>query len=147
MTTTVDPENSQPGSTRPEDTRIEGTVFTPRQVGMLKVAVVLMGILLLAGLAAVIAGMIFQASKVGKKGPDAAAVPAAVAPAEPGASEPDASGAPEVLTIPDVGEVLSMSLDGHRLALHVRSGDDRQIVVVDLRTGKIISRVTIDKGR
>lgn len=145
MTTTVDPENSAAGvsgpkTTRPEDERIEGTVFTPRQVGMLKVAVVVMGVMLLAGLAAVIAGMIFQASKVGKKSPDASAVPAAVSAAVPAAV------APEALTIPPGGEVVSMSLDGDRLALHVRAGEDAEIVVVDLRTGKVISRVKIDKG-
>ncbi|ODS00374.1 hypothetical protein AUC68_00975 [Methyloceanibacter methanicus] len=88
MTTAVDPEN-----TPLEDRRIEGTVFTPRQVRLLKIAVVVMGLLLLAGLAAVIAGMIFQASKVGKKAP----------PPAPAVSAPVLSGALSALTIPEAG--------------------------------------------
>lgn len=67
MTTAVDPDN----------TPIEGTVFTPRQVRLLKIAVVTMGLMLLAGLGAVIVGMIYQASKVGKT-PVSAASPAAL---------------------------------------------------------------------
>ncbi|ODR97208.1 hypothetical protein AUC70_13200 [Methyloceanibacter stevinii] len=144
MTTTVDPEKSQANTPRPADERIEGTVFTPRQVGMLKVAVVVMGVMLLAGLAAVIAGMIFQASKVGKK--SAADAPAAAAAPDPVAMEPVASGALEALSIPGDAQVVSMSLDGHFLALHVRWRDDAEIVVVDMRTGKVVSRLNIDKG-
>ena len=145
MTTTVDPENSPAKTPRPEDVRIEGTMFTPRQVGMLKIAVVLMGVLLLAGFAAVIAGMIFQASKVGKKTP--AEAPAAAAAPDPVAMERAASVALEALTIPGDGEVVSMSLDGHRLALYVRSRQNSEIVVVDLTTGKVVSRVKIDKDQ
>lgn len=143
MTTTVDPENSAAKTTRPEDERIEGTVFTPRQVGMLKIAVVVMGIMLLAGLAAVIAGLIYQASKVGKKTPEA---PVAASAPEPVSLERAASGALEALSIPGDGEVVSMSLDGQRLALYVRSREDAEIVIVDLTTGKVVSRVKIDKG-
>jgi hypothetical protein len=39
-----------------------------------------------------------------------------------------------------------MSLDRQRLALYVRSREDAEIVVVDLMTGKVVSRVKIDKG-
>ncbi|BAQ18363.1 hypothetical protein [Methyloceanibacter caenitepidi] len=143
MTTTVDPENSAAKTTRPEDERIEGTVFTPRQVGMLKIAVVVMGILLLAGFAAVIAGLIYQASKVGKKVPAEATV--AAPPPDPVAMERAASSALQALSIPGDGEVVSMSLDGQRLALYVRSREEAEIVVVDLTTGKVVSRVKIDK--
>lgn len=144
MTTTVDPENSPAETPRPEDVRIEGTVLTPRQVGKLKIAVVVMGVLLLAGLAAVIAGLIYQASKVGKKTP--AEATAAAPPPAPVSSERAASSALQALSIPGDGEVVSMSLDGQRLALYVRSREEAEIVVVDLTTGKVVSRVKIDKG-
>ena len=147
MTTTVDPENSQSGSTLPEDTPIEGTVFTPRQVGMLKIAVVVMGVLILAALAALIVGMIYQASKIGGK-TTSAAPPAHVAPAaapERIATSPATAITPEALVIPGLADVISMSLDGDRLALHVRMGDDAEIVVVEIATGKVLSRIRIDK--
>jgi hypothetical protein len=144
MTTTVDPENSPAETPRPEDVPIEGTVLTPRQVGKLKIAVVVMGVLLLAGLAAVIAGLIYQASKVGKKTP--AEATAAAPPLDPVSSERAASSALQALSIPGDGEVVSMSLDGQRLALYVRSREEAEIVVVDLTTGKVVSRVKIDKG-
>ena len=132
MTTAVDPEN-----TPIEDTPIEGTVFTPRHVRLLKIAVVVMGIMILAGLAAVIAGMIFQASKLGKKTPKH--VPAATAPV--------LSGALSALTIPEGGEVASMALDGGRLAVHLRTPGGSEIAIVDIATGKVLTRVKIDTGR
>lgn len=152
MTTTVDPENAEaptrrPEELRPEDTPIEGTVLTPRHVGMLKVAVVVMGIMLLVGLAALIVGLVYQASKVGGETPPAApaaAVPAPPAPADPIAMAPAASGALPALDIPQGANVVSMSLDGQRLALHVRSREKAEIVVVDLRTGKVVSRLNIE---
>lgn len=131
MTTAVDPEN-----TPLEDRRIEGTVFTPRQVRLLKIAVVVMGLLLLAGLAAVIAGMIFQASKVGKKTPGA----------PPAVSAPVLSGALSALTIPEGGEVALLALDGDRLAVHVRWPDGGEIAILDLATGNVVSRVPIERA-
>ncbi|MEM7398555.1 MAG: hypothetical protein AAF354_06400 [Pseudomonadota bacterium] len=139
MTKPVDPENLAP-----EDTPIEGTVLTPRQVGMLKVAVVVMGIMLLAGLAAVIAGMIYQASKIGTE--PSAPAQAAVAAPDPIALEPTKPGVPHTLDIPGDANVVSMSLDGHRLALHLRSRDSAGIVVIDLNSGKVVSRLKIESA-
>ena len=132
MTTAVDPENTPIG-----DTRIEGTVFTPRHVRLLKIAVVVMGIMILAGLAAVIAGMIFQASKLGKKTPKQ--VPAATAPV--------LSGALSALTIPEGGEVASVALDGDRLAVHLKTPGGSEIAIVDIATGKVLTRVKIETGQ
>ena len=134
----VDPENLAP-----EDTPIEGTVFTPRQVGRLKIAVVLMGILLLAGFAAVIGGMIYQASKMGQKAPSAGSaisIPQTVpmAPASPGK--------PPAFDIPEGWNVVSMALDGDRLALYIRSPEGAEIVVVDIRSGTVVSRVKIERA-
>ncbi|MDJ0514194.1 MAG: hypothetical protein QNJ62_12205 [Methyloceanibacter sp.] len=142
MTKPVDPENLAS-----EDTPIEGTVLTPRQVGMLKVAVVVMGIMLLAGLAALIVGMIYQASKIGNKPStpiSSTPAPATVAAPDPIALEPTKPGAPHALDIPRNANVVSMSLDGHRLALHVRSRDAAEIVIVDLNSGRVVSRLKIE---
>ena len=44
---------------------VPGTVFTPRQVRILKVAVIAMGILLVGGFAFVLAAIVYQASRPG----------------------------------------------------------------------------------
>ena len=126
MTTAVDPDN----------TPIEGTVFTPRQVRLLKIAVVTMGLMLLAGLGAVIVGMIYQASKVGKK-PVSAADPAAL---ESGIADAGA------LTVPEGSKVSSMALDGNRLAVHLTTPEGGEIAIVDLTTGRVLSRITLQTG-
>ena len=127
MTTAVDPDN----------TPIEGTVFTPRQVRLLKIAVVTMGLMLLAGLGAVIVGMIYQASKVGKT-PVSAASPAAL---ESGIADAGA------LTVPEGSKVSSMALDGNRLAVHLTTPEGGEIAIVDLTTGTVLSRIKLQTGR
>ena len=42
---------------------VPGTVFTPRQVRMLKIAVIVMGVLLVGGFAFVLAAIVYQASR------------------------------------------------------------------------------------
>ena len=50
----------------PDNTPLPGTVFTPRQVRVLKIAVIVMGILLVGGFAFVLAAIVYQASKGGQ---------------------------------------------------------------------------------
>ena len=45
-------------ASEPESSTVPGTVFTPRQVRMLKIAVIVMGVLLVGGFAFVLAAMI-----------------------------------------------------------------------------------------
>ena len=52
----------------PDNTPLPGTVFTPRQVRVLKIAVIVMGILLVGGFAFVLAAIVYQASKGGQSG-------------------------------------------------------------------------------
>jgi len=47
----------------PDNTPLPGTVFTPRQVRVLKIAVIVMGLLLVGGFAFVLAAIVYQASK------------------------------------------------------------------------------------
>ena len=42
---------------------VPGTVFTPRQVRILKIAVIVMGVLLVGGFAFVLAAIVYQASR------------------------------------------------------------------------------------
>ena len=50
-------------SSEPDNTPLPGTVFTPRQVRVLKIAVIVLGILLVGGFAFVLAAIVYQASR------------------------------------------------------------------------------------
>ena len=50
----------------PDNTPLPGTVFTPRQVRVLKIAVIVMGLLLVGGFAFVLAAIVYQASGGGQ---------------------------------------------------------------------------------
>lgn len=111
-----------------DNTPLPGTVFTPRQVRVLKIAVIVMGILLVGGFAFVMAAIVYQASKLGDKKTPAPAV----------AAVPDAA-----LALPPGATVTSMALDGDRLALHLQTGAGPEIAVIDVTTGKVLSRIKI----
>lgn len=113
-----------------DNTPLPGTVFTPRQVRVLKIAVIVMGILLVGGFAFVMAAIVYQASKLGDK--------KTAAPAPAVAAAPDAA-----LALPPGATVTSMALDGDRLALHLQTGAGPEIVVIDVTTGKVLSRIKI----
>ncbi len=112
----------------PDNTPLPGTVFTPRQVRVLKIAVIVMGLLLVGGFAFVLAAIVYQAAKGGQ---DAAAPVASL-------SEVEAE-----LPLPKDATITSMSLDGGRLALHLHSAAGPEIVVLDLGSGKVISRIRL----
>jgi hypothetical protein len=113
-------------ASEPDNTPLPGTVFTPRQVRVLKFAVIVMGILLVGGFAFVLAAIVYQASRGGQS---------SVAPtAEPAAAE---------LQLPKDASITAMSLDGDRLALHLTSANGPEIVVIDLKTGKTLARIEI----
>ena len=113
----------------PDNTPLPGTVFTPRQVRVLKLAVIVMGALLVGGFAFVMAAIVYQASELGEK--QGSAAPAAV-------PRPETS-----LVIPEGATVTSLALDGNRLALHLQSSTGPEIVVIDVTTGKVLSRIEL----
>ena len=113
----------------PDNTPLPGTVFTPRQVRVLKIAVITMGILLVGGFAFVLAAIVYQASRGGQSGAGGGG-------AVPGALETE-------LAIPKDATVTSLSLDGDRVALHLNSAAGPEIAVVDLKTGKVIARIRL----
>jgi len=101
---------------------------------MLKIAVIVMGILLVGGFAFVIAVIAYQASNLGHDRPAATAT----------ATVP---GVETALTIPEGATVTSMALDGDRLALHLKSNAGTEIAVIDLTTGKVISRIRLNANK
>jgi hypothetical protein len=114
-----------------QDDKLPGTVFSGRQVRILKIAVIAMGILLVGGFAFVLAAIVYQASHA--KQDVAVPLPAANLGATPMIELPVGPGA----------DLTAMSLDGDRLALHLNGADGPEIVVVDLGSGKIVARVKL----
>jgi hypothetical protein len=119
-------------ASEPDNTPLSGTVFSPRQVSMLKIAVIVMGILLVGGFGLVMATIVYQASKLGETSAGASA-PAAVA-----------QGA---LGLPKDATVMSMALDGNRLALHLKSSAGSEIAVIDVRSGQVLSRIRLNADK
>ena len=112
----------------PDNSPLPGTVFTPRQVRVLKIAVIVMGLLLVGGFAFVLAAIVYQASRGGQDKAVTAAPPGGVA-AE--------------LPTPKDASVTALSLDGDRLALHLNSAAGPEIAVIDLKTGQILARIKL----
>ncbi len=110
-------------ASEPDNTPLPGTVFTPRQVRVLKIAVIVMGLLLVGGFAFVLAAIVYQASRGGQATPSA---------------EADARHSTRSeLPIPKDASVTTLALDGNRLALHLNSPQGGEIVVIDVATGKV----------
>jgi len=118
-------------TSEPDNTPLPGTVFTPRQVRVLKIVVVVMGILLVGGFAFVMAAIVYQASKLGDKKVQAPAVSTVATPEA-------------LLALPKDATVTSMALDGDRLALHLQTSTGPVIAVIDVTTGKVLSRIKIN---
>ncbi len=114
----------------PDNTPLPGTVFTPRQVRLLKIAVIAMGLVLVGGFALVLGTIVYQASRGGQKPPQAEAI----GEGSPALSE---------LAIPKDASLTALALDGSRLALHLKSAAGSEVVVVDVATGKVLARIKL----
>lgn len=108
-----------------------GTVFTPRQVRILKIAVILMGILLVGGFAFVLAAIVYQASRPAQ---DKRAVSAELLPGQ-GTLNMD-------LPVRAGASVTGLDLTGNRLAVAL-GGADPGIVVIDLATGEVVAKLRL----
>ena len=108
---------------------VPGTVFTPRQVRMLKIAVIVMGVMLVGGFAFVLAAIVYQASRPAQ---DASVAGVQAVPGQ-SIDLPVAAGA----------AVSAMSLDGNRLAVHLNGPAGPEIAVIDLATGKVVAHVKL----
>jgi hypothetical protein len=113
----------------PDNTPLPGTVFTPRQVRVLKVTVITMGLLLVGGFAFVLAVIVYQASRVGQDG---------------AAAGPAVNGLETELPIAKDATVGALSLDGDRLAIHLNSAAGPEIAVIDLKTRKVVARIRLN---
>ncbi|MGA8689308.1 MAG: hypothetical protein ACLQF1_03370 [Methyloceanibacter sp.] len=115
----------------PELSSVPGMVFTPRQVRILKLAVIVMGILLVGGFAFVLAAIVYQASR-------SAQGVGASAPLMPGQGELSID-----LPVPRDATLAGVSLDGNQLAVQLNGNAGPEIAVIDLASGKIVARVRL----
>lgn len=113
---------------------VPGTVFTPRQVRVLKIAVIVMGVMLVGGFAFVLAAIVYQASRPAQ---DAGGTTAQSVTGQ-GAVSID-------LPVPAGAAVGAMSLDGNRLAVHLTGPAGPEIAVIDLATGKLVAHVKLKR--
>ncbi|MCH8238499.1 MAG: hypothetical protein IIB62_00335 [Proteobacteria bacterium] len=112
---------------------VPGTVFTGRQVRILKAIVIAMGILLVGGFILVISVIVYQASNI-----DESAGPAQ------GAAQALTPGAPLQGAIVPKGMTIShMALDENRLAIHLTGPGGGEIRIIDLATGKLVRRIPL----
>lgn len=113
-----------------ENENVPGTVFSPRQVRILKVAVIVMGALLVGGFAFVLAAIVYQASH-STQGKGATPSAAITPPAD------------FDLKLPKEGAVSGLALDGNRLAVHVNGSAGPEILVLDLTSGQVAARIKL----
>ncbi len=107
--------------------QMTGIVLGERQLKMLKVAVIVMGVILVLGFATVIARIVYL---VNRGGETVTTVSASVQQAAR-------------LALPAGASVRHMALAGSRLAVHYEGPGGGGIVILDLETGKPVSRVEI----
>ena len=118
------------------ETPPHGQTFTPRQVRILKISVIIMSVLLVLGFGLLLIGIYLNASKIGKTPASApvslpmAAAPQPGQPALPIAIEPGA-------------QLHEAFADQGRLILHFKRDGESEFAVIDLATGRETRRITL----
>lgn len=110
---------------------LPGTIFTLRQVKIMKVAVLVMGIILIAGFAFVVSALVYQSSKLGESASGGA--PATGALQQPG------------LVLPADMAISHMALGDNRLAVHLKGPGGEEIRIIDLGTGAVVTRLPLTR--
>lgn len=112
--------------------KLPGTVFTPRQVRLLKIAVIVMGIALVGGFFLVIGIIVYQASTLGESD------------ARPAVAGEVMPVVPEAVLSLEAGQSIShIALDRSRIAVHLTGPGGSEIRVIDLTTGAVVSRIRL----
>ncbi len=112
---------------------LHGSVFNPSQVRTLKIVVIVMTILLVLGFALLIAGLYYQASKIGE---DRAAAPAPTV-------QLDAAGGELSVRVPAGAQVQQIMAEGGRVILHLKGPGAEEIVVLDTTRGNAVTRMRL----
>lgn len=115
---------------QPMDTSPRPTAAELRLQRNLKIIVIALAVLMLAGLVAIVGRVIYLASG----SPTQPAAPVS-------AIQPE-----QKLRLPAGAQVRAVSLSGNRLAVHYDAGGAESIAVLDLQTGVTITTVAIERA-
>lgn len=118
---------------------LPGTVFNARQVRMLKIAVIAMGVALVLGFALLIAGMVREASKVGQGNTSAQSVPASGPVSRPAVS------AGAALNLKPGQSIAHMAFSDNRIAVHLTGPEGAEIRIIDLGTGAVTAQIPVTR--
>ena len=99
-------------------------------VRALKIAIVVMGLMIVLGLLTIIGRMVYLASAGGKQGSSSASSSARIAPSAK-------------LALPAGAHVKHVALSGDRLVVHYENAAGAGIAVLDLASGNQVSRIDI----
>jgi hypothetical protein len=108
--------------------------LTKSQERGLKIAIVVMGLMIVVGFLAIVARVVYLAGSRGEQGP------AVAREISPRAMEP---GGEATLLIPAGAIVRHVTLSGDRLAVHWDGPAGAVITVVDIRDGRVLSRIVL----
>jgi hypothetical protein len=105
--------------------------FSPAQLRILKIAVVVMGVILVLGFAAVIGRIAYLVTRSGK----------------PPATQSGAPAKDLRLSLPEGAAVRSLALSGDRLAVHFDTHAGAGVAILDLLTGEPVTRIDLAPQR
>jgi hypothetical protein len=115
---------------------IPGSVFNPRQVRTLKIVVIVMTILLVLGFALLIAGLYYQATKIGEEREAREA-------GRERTVQTGSAGGEVTVRVPAGAEVERIVADGGRVVLHLKGAGTEEIVIVDTARDNAITRLRL----
>jgi hypothetical protein len=127
---TPDSKSSDDDAPAPAAALLGNVQLSDPQVRALRIAVIVMGFLIVMGLVALIGRIIYLVARPSAQ---------TATQSSPLATEVTAS-------LPAGAQVRSMSLQGDRIAIHYDAPGGSGIVVVDLATGRTLSRVQLAPG-
>jgi hypothetical protein len=105
--------------------------FSPAQLRILKIAVVVMGVILVLGFAAVIGRIAYLVTRSGK----------------PPAAQSATLAKNVRLSLPDGAAVRSLALSGDRLAVHFDTPAGAGVAILDLLTGEPVTHIDLAPQR
>jgi len=136
-----------------DDALIPGTMFTERQARILRHAVIIMGIALVAGFALLIGIIVYKASQPAKTGPDVAPqMPTIGTPVPAPTHLSDVAlnnGLPRRLTglMPRGAKLLETKINGDRLLLTLQTRQKNlKLILIDLKNWRIIGEALLKQG-
>ena len=115
---------------------IPGSVFNPRQVRTLKIVVIVMTILLVLGFALLVAGLYYEATKMGSQRE-------AGQPGSDQAVQRGTDGGEVTLPVPAGAQIKRILADSGRVILHLNGRNGEEIVIVDTTRGNAVTRVRL----